>query len=206
MTDPLHDFTRAWEAGEMPDPDAYLARVPPAEQPGLSARIREYLAVAPEPAWSEDAWSTLAADPAAVRAAALPLGEPEPWPTLLPRLRARAQTTWAEVARSLGVARPERAERYLLAMERGEHEPARVTRRALDAISRALNVPAETLLWTGPPPAAMFRAAAAAGGAAAPAPAPAALDELDRMADLATRDADEFDDADLLFLGGRDLQ
>ncbi len=199
MTDPLHDFTRAWEAGEMPDPDAFLSRVPADEQPALSARIREYLAVAPEPEYSEAAWAALAADPAAARAAAIPLGEPEPWPTLLPRLRARAQTTWAEVARSLGVKRPERAERYLVAMERGEHEPARVTRRALDALGRALDVPVDALLWTGPPPAAMFRAAAAA-----PAPA-AALEELGRLADLATRDADDFDDADLLFLGGRDL-
>ena len=50
---------------------------------------------------------------------------------------------------------------------------------------RALDVPIDALLWTGPPAAAMFRAAAAA-------PAPAALEELDRAgvqavgADLST--------------------
>lgn len=200
MTDPLHDFTRAWEAGEMPDPDAYLSRVPAAEQPELSERIREYLAVAPEPDYPDAAWAVVAGDPAAARAAAIPLGEPEPWPTLLPRLRDRAQTSWAEVARSLGVARPERAERYLEAMERGEHEPARVTRRALSAIGRALDVPVEALLWTGPPSTALFRMSGPTVTSAS-----AALDELDRIADLATRDADEFDDVDLLFFGGRDL-
>ncbi len=202
MTDPFEAFARAWEAGELPDPDAFLDRVPPADQPALSARIREYLAVAPEPSWDDEAWSRLSADPAVARALEVPLAEPEPWPSLLPRLRARARVTWGDVASSLGVARPERAEAYLVAMERGEHEPARVTRRALAAISRALDVPVEALLWTGPPPAAMFRAAAPA---AAPPPA-AMLEELDRMADFATRDADDFDDADLLFLGGRELE
>ena len=63
------------------------------------------------------------------------------------------------------------------------------------------DVPLEALLWTGPPPAAMFRTTASAA-----APAPAAVSELDRIADLATRDADDFDDADLLFLGGRELE
>ena len=202
MTDPFEAFARAWEAGELPDPDAYLSRVPPDERVALSERIRDYLAVAPEPEWDDATWSGLAADPAAARALEIPLAEPEPWPSLLPRLRARARVSWRDVARSLGVARPERAEAYLVAMERGEHEPARVTRRALAAIGRALDVPVEALLWTGPPPAAMLRVAAPA----AAAPPPGTLEELDRLADLATRDADDFDDADLLFLGGRELE
>jgi transcriptional regulator with XRE-family HTH domain len=200
MTDPdriLADFTRAWEAGELPDPDAFLARARADEQGPLSERIRAYLAVAPEPDYDDAAWARLAADPAARRAAEFPLGAPEPWPTLLPRLRARAGLTWAEVARGLGVARPERAERYLVAMERGDHEPRRVTRRALDALGRALGVPAETLAWTGGPPQPALLRAAAAG--------PPPLEELELIADLATRDADDWDDADLLFLGGRDL-
>jgi transcriptional regulator with XRE-family HTH domain len=209
MTDPdriLAEFTRAWEAGELPDPDAFLARAPASEQPALSDRIRAYLAVAPEPDYDDAAWARLTADPAARRAAELPLGAPEPWPSLLPRLRARAGLTWAEVARGLGVARPERAERYLVAMERGEHEPRRVTRRALDALGRVLGVPAEALAWTGgPAQPALLRAAPSAAPAAAAAPAPPPLEELELMADLATRDADDWDDADLLFLGGRDL-
>lgn len=201
MTDPFEAFARAWEAGELPDPDAYLSQARPAERAELSERIRAYLAVAPEPEWDDDAWSQLAADPAVARALEIPLTEPEPWPSLLPRLRARARVTWAEVARSLGVTRPERAQEYLEAMERGEHEPARVTRRALDAIGRALDVPVEALLWTGPPPKpAMFRAASPV------AASPGTLEELDRIADLATRDAGDFDDADLLFCGGRELE
>jgi hypothetical protein len=31
------------------------------------------------------------------------------------------------------------------------------------------------------------------------------MEELELMADLGTRDADDWDDSDLLFLGGRDL-
>lgn len=201
MTDPLEAFARAWEAGRVPDPDDYLERVPLSERAALSERLRTYLLTAPEPEYSEATWEALAADPAVARAAALPLGDPEPWPTLLPRLRARARVSWAEVAGSLGVSRPDRAEDYLEAMERGEHAPARVTRRALAAIARALDVPADALAWTGPPPAALLRAPAAAG-----ALAPSALEELDRIADLATRDADAFDDVELLFCGGRELE
>jgi transcriptional regulator with XRE-family HTH domain len=204
MTDPqriLNDFARAWEAGDVPDPDDYLARADPADRASLSGQLRAYLAAAPEPEYGAATWSTLAADPAAVRAAELPLGAPEPWPSLLPRLRARAGLTWADVARTLGVQRPERAERYLLAMERGEHPPQRVTRRALEALGRALGVPADALAWTGAPPKPALLRGGSALPAAAAAPVP--LQELEQLADLATRDAAEWDDADQLFLGGR---
>lgn len=195
----LSEFTRAWEAGELPDPDDFLARASAGERPELSSRIRAYLAVAPEPDYDEAALTRLAADPAAARAAELPLGAPEPWPSLLPRLRARAGLSWAEVAARLDVQRPERAERYLEAMEDGSHEPRRVTRRALEALARILAVPVDALGWTGAPPRPALLRAAPAPAAAAPPP----LDELELMADLATRDASDWDDTDLLFLGGR---
>ena len=70
----------------------------------LSQRIRTYLMLAPEPTYDAPTWNRLAMDPAAVRAAAWPLGEPEPWPSLLPRLRSRAGLTWADVAARLGVS------------------------------------------------------------------------------------------------------
>lgn len=202
MTDPLSQFIRAWEAGERPDPDAYVDRVPVAERHALSRQILDYLEVAPEPEYDAAGLAALAADPAAARAAEIPLGGPEPWPSLLPRLRARAGVTWADVARSLGVSRPERAEGYLAAMEAGSHEPRRVTRRALDAIARALSVPVDALAWTGPEPAPALLRAPAPAAAAGPPPS---LKSLETLADLATTDADDWDDADLLFLGGRDL-
>lgn len=202
----LEEFMAAWEAGRSPDPDAYVDRAAEAEQVELSERIRTYLMVAPDPVYDEMAWAAAAADPVAARAAEIPLGDPEPWPALLPRLRARAGMSWADVARGLGVSRPEKAEGYLVAMERGEHDPRRVTSRALEALGRLLGVPAEALGWTGGgPPPALLRAAApapAAGGSAAPPPAPD-LSALEEIAERVSRPAHDWDDADELFLGGR---
>lgn len=197
----LAEFMRAWEAGEDPDPETFLDGVAEAERHALSEQIRTYLMVAPEPAYDAATWERLAADPAAVRAGAMPLAEPEPWPSLLPRLRAQAGLTWADVAGRLGVSRPARAAGYLEAMERGDHDPLRVTRRALDALGRILGVPADTLGWTGGPPAPMLARAAApmaAGGAAAER-----VSQLDLVADLGLTEASEWDDSDDLFLGGR---
>jgi transcriptional regulator with XRE-family HTH domain len=195
----LTDFMRAWEAGRTPDPDDYLERVPPADRPELSERIRTYLMVAPEPDYDDAAWERLAAAPAAVRALQMPLGDPEPWPSLLPRLRARAGLSWREVAQRLGVQRPDKAAGYLEAMERGEHDPRRVTRRALDGLGRILGVPADALAWTGPGGATTAGAVLRSS-----APASADIDMLLTLADLATLSADDWDDSDDLFMAGRD--
>ena len=92
-------------------------------------------------------------------------------------------------------------------MERGEHDPRRVTRRALDALGRILGVPWETLSWTGgpAPTGALMRSSAptpASDGAAAPAPPD--VDALEIIADMALTPADDWDDSDDLFLAGRD--
>ena len=209
MSDPdriLSEFMRAWEAGAVPDPDEYLDRVPVEQQAGLSEQIRTYLLVAPEPEYDAPTWSRLAADPAAVRAAAWPLAEPEPWPSLLPRLRTRAGLSWADVAGRLGVSRPERAERYLRDMERGEHDPRRVTRRALDALARIFGVPADALAWTGggtAPAPALLRSSAPAP-VSGEAGGPPDVDALEVIADMALTEADDWDDSDELFLAGRD--
>jgi transcriptional regulator with XRE-family HTH domain len=196
----LSEFMHAWEAGQAPDPDEYLDRAPPGEQHELSQQIRTYLAIAPEPAYSEAAWARLCDDPAALRAGAMALGEPEGWPSLLPRLRARAGLSLREVAERLGVSRPEKAERYLRDMEAGTHDPRRVTRRALEALGRVLGVSAETLAWTGGgggPSPALLRSASPEGVQ----PVDYSVEEL---AELGTTSAEDWDDSDDLFCGGRD--
>lgn len=193
----LSEFMDAWEAGRVPDPDAYLERVAPSEQHELSAQIRAYLAIAPEPAYDEATWQRLCDDPAALRAQSIPLGEPEPWPSLLPRLRQRLGLSRRDVAARLGVKRPEKAERYLTAMEDGSHEPRRVTRSALARLAAVLGVTEDALGWTGGAPSPALLRAAAPPAAAAPAI------DLDVLADLATTPADEWDDSDELFCGGR---
>jgi transcriptional regulator with XRE-family HTH domain len=195
----LTEFMQAWEAGGTPEPDDYLDRVPPERQAELSEQLRTYLMVAPEPDYDAGTWDRLAASPAVTRAMEIPLAGPEPWPALLPRLRERAGVGWADVAQRLGVRSPDKAQGYLEAMERGEHDPRRVTRRALDALARILGVPADALAWTGPggatPAGVVLRSSA---------PATADLDTLSTLADLAATDADDWDDSDDLFLGGRD--
>jgi transcriptional regulator with XRE-family HTH domain len=196
----LTEFMQAWEAGRRPEPDAFIDRAPRDQRHGLSKDIQTYLMIAPEPEYDEESWAALAASPAAARALEIPLGEPEPWPSLLPRLRARLGLGWSDVARRLEVSRPEKAERYLEAMERGEHDPRRVTRRALERLGQIFAVPADALAWMGPagpaPAGAVLRSSVPS--------VPADVDALAYLAELATTDADEWDDSDALFLGGRE--
>jgi transcriptional regulator with XRE-family HTH domain len=195
----MSEFIRAWERGERPDVDDYLARVAADARDELSGQITTYLMVAPEPEYDDDAFAALHADPVAQRIAGMRFDEPEPWPSLLPRLRARAGLTWAAVAERLGVSSPVRAERYLERMESGDHDPIRVSETLLERLGRILGVGADVLAWRGGPAASatpLFRSA----------PAPAASmppPDLEALADLAMTPASP-DDVDELFLGGRE--
>jgi hypothetical protein len=133
-------------------------------------------------------------------------GEAGLWPQTLPRLRARAGLSIADLARrivqrfALGAGDEDRAAAYLERMERGELEPSRVSRRLLDVLGEALGTSGPTLsdagmLGRGLRPAGaggtLFRADADVDqwiaedidvlSRAAMAPAPAPLDELDRL-------------------------
>lgn len=199
-TDPvLSEFIRAWERGALPDVDDYLARVAPEQRDELSDQITTYLMLAPEPEYDEADWQRLAADPVAQRVAASTLEEPEPWPSLLPRLRERAGRSWRQIAERLGVSSPERAARYLEKMESGEHDPQRVSETLLERLGKALEVSTDALSWRGGPAAA----APALYRAAAPAPSEPPS-HLEVLADLAMTPAAAWDDVDELFLGGRD--
>jgi transcriptional regulator with XRE-family HTH domain len=128
------------------------------------------------------------------------------WPRLVPELRARAGLSIPQLAARiverfrLGRGAEGRAADYLERMERGELEPARVSRRLLDALGDLLGVSAGTLADAGGlgrelrPAAAggtLFRADAGAGervardvdalSRAAMAPAPEPLDDVDRL-------------------------
>jgi transcriptional regulator with XRE-family HTH domain len=200
MTDTEHvlsEFIRAWEAGRLPDAEDYLERVAPEQRDELAAEMTTYLMLAPEPEYGGAAWEQLRADPAAARIAARPFGEPEAWPSLLPRLRERAGVTWRQAAERLGVSKPERAEDFLERMERGELDPNRVSPTLLARLGRVLGVSAGTLAWRGT--AGSAAPALYRQGSEAPSP-----DHLAVLADLAMTPAAEWDDVDELFLGGRD--
>jgi transcriptional regulator with XRE-family HTH domain len=203
----LSDFVDDWNAGRRPQVPDFLDRAAPSERDELAARLAEWLAVAPAPELDAAARAAIRAE--APLAAALRAIESESglWPELLPRLRERAGLKLSELAErvtsAFGLAgQEERAAAYLARMESGRLDAARVSRRLLDVLGRALGVGADELAEAGdlggaglrPAPAGgvLFRAERARGGdafardlealsEAAMTPAPPPMDELDRL-------------------------
>lgn len=192
-TDLLNEFIDAWQAGARPDAGEYVDRAPPADRPELAAAIETFLALAPEPAYDDEAWAALTADPAIARLA-------EPWSRLLPRLRERRELSpaalAAELSAELGLAgREAKTHAYLDDLEHDRLVPERLSRRLLHALATVLDAPAAWL----------------ARATAAPAPAGSALfrgesqleQRLEVLADAMLTPADEWDELDELFQGGR---
>lgn len=204
----LSQFIDAWNAGERPDVDDYVARAAENDRAELAEQLIAFLSVAPTPAYSDE---TLAA----IRAEALAGTAPGPvLPQLLARLRARLGLTPPELAEKvvgeLGLAddAQPKAAGYLERLERGTLDPAGVSRRVFDALARVFAVPRSEL-----------EGAADLGGWLAPVAAPAAApvfraerraaaeqvsDHLEVLADaLRTPARTPRDEVDELFLGGR---
>lgn len=206
----LGEFIDAWNAGDRPDVDGYLARVPEGPQrEELTGALLAWLEIAPSPDYSETQLAEIRQDP--VLQAALTAGREvgEPWSVRLPALRRRAGLALAEVADRLTAAfglagEEQRTVAYLEQMERDELDERRVSRRLLAGLAAALGVdpdrvaPTFRLAPPMPPQAApsaaagmLYRAtdgAPAEGGVdidllarAAMAPAPPPLDEVDRL-------------------------
>src|SRR3954454_19802561 len=66
----LSEFIDAWNAGERPDVEEYIARVPEEEQDALSEELLSFLSVAPTPAYSDEALAHIQAEPALIEALA----------------------------------------------------------------------------------------------------------------------------------------
>lgn len=168
----LSEFVDAWNAGRRPRVRDYLARLPDGpERDALADRIDTWLSIAPTPAY---------ADRAAVRAEvaarlAAPLGE----------ARRRAGLSLRELALRLQLGDVERTQRYLERLEAGTLDASRVSRRVLDALGALLGVPGASLRA---PSVALFRGEGEDVrddlellSRAAFSPAPAPMDELDRL-------------------------
>src|SRR3954469_4630971 len=145
----LSEFIDAWNAGQRPDVDEYIARVPPDEQDALGEELLNFVTFAPTPEYSDVALAAVrtelaetlggAAEPAGVLAA------------LLTRLRERFGLSTAEVAGELvgdlGLE-PNQAQKtagYLERLETGKLEPTRVSRRVFEALGRVFRVPGSEL-------------------------------------------------------------
>src|SRR4051794_29146888 len=94
----LSEFIDAWNAGERPDVDDYIARVPTEEQAALGEELLAFVTLAPTPSYSDEALQAIRAEPAV--AAAL-TGETERgglFGALFARMRERLGLSAAEVA------------------------------------------------------------------------------------------------------------
>src|SRR4051794_17340101 len=206
----LSKFIDAWNAGERPDVDDYLARVPAEEQVSLGEELAAFLTLAPTPEYTDDALTAIRAEIAEVGETS---DETRLFGALLMRLRERMDSSTAEVADELvgelGLTQKQapKTATYLERLEAGSLEPARVSRRVFEALGRVFGISGTELEgaadrsgWIPVPrvtsPAPVFRAGEDA--------AERAGRHLEVLADaLATPGQGARDEVDELFLGGR---
>lgn len=186
----LNEFIDEWNKGHRPRVREYLARLPDGpERDELADQITAWLEVAPTPPYDEQTREQIRSESIVAGALAGPV----------PALRARANLSIADLAArlierlSLDRADTPRAASYLEQLERGELDPARLSRRLLEALGALLGVPGRALAEPLPRPAAgaIFRAESDAAAQvrddiellsrAATTPAPPPMDELDRL-------------------------
>src|SRR3954451_15644292 len=204
----LSDFIDAWNAGQRPDVDDYIARVRAEEQDALGAELLAFVTLAPTPDYSDEAMAAIRAE------IATEVGQERGlFPALLARVRERLGMSTADVAgelvNELGLTKQQapKTAGYLKRLESGSLEPARVSRRVLEALGKVLGVTSAELEgaadrggWVGlhatPAAAPVFRADEAAAERAAR--------HLDVLADaLGAPGTAARDEVDELFLGGR---
>jgi transcriptional regulator with XRE-family HTH domain len=199
----LSEFIDAWRAGQRPDAGEYVDRAPPDERAELADHIETFMALAPEPEYDESTWAALTADPAVARiAAAVQADAVEAWSTLLPRLRQRHGLTLdglaTAVAERLGLtAHQAKTRAYLDDLEHDRLVPERLSRRLLDTLAGLLGAPAAWLERAGAGPAAPAGALYRRQGQGT------IEQHLEVIADAMLTPADEWDDVDELFQGGR---
>lgn len=200
----LSEFVDAWNTAEQPPVEEYLRRAGD-QSDELAELISAFLDVAPPPAYSAEALLDLKSNPAVRISVDALTGESGLLPSLLPRLRDRARLRRDEVvarlAQALGLAgEEERTARYLHGLEAGTLASAGVSRRVFDALAGVLGARADELERAADVPGLSMPEAAGAYLRAAPGTEPA---EADASRRLELPEAEEWDELDRLFLGGR---
>ena len=199
VDDQFARFRAAYRSGGAADPRSFLDQLSGHDRRELEALIDAFLASAPPPGYSPEAFAEFRRDPRHVRLReAVDARLAETWPTLLPQLRTEAQITRQtlvdRLAQALGVAgREDKVADYYHRMEAGRLAPAGVSERVLEALAAIVGASAARLRAAGrnvlpePPasPGAVFaRTAAPAAPPAASAPPGgdrAAADEVDEL-------------------------
>jgi hypothetical protein len=204
----FQQFKAAFGSGEDADPVALLSEVEGDERAELSALIDAYLTRAPRREWDAEAYRQSSA-PEVVDALARDLrGQAGLWPSMLPRLRARARIRRvdlvAELADRLGASgQREKVAGYYHEMEQGTLPADGVTDTVLDALGAIVGESRDALRRAGQ----AFGPGPEAGGPGAlfarqASPSIDAL-ETERPASPGTADrTPEPDEVDRLFTGG----
>jgi transcriptional regulator with XRE-family HTH domain len=202
----LSEFIDDWNAGRRPQVDDYLERVPESKRADLADQLMTWLEVAPTPAYDDAGRAAVAGEPAVRESIDAMARDAGLWPELLPRLRGRASLSVRELASKLGAAiglgtgAEEKTERYLGRLEEGSLDPARVSRKVIEELGKILRIDPSILENTGGPafrPSPMFRASAP--------PSEATGRNIEILADMLTAKApaEDWDEVDQLFQGGR---
>jgi hypothetical protein len=195
----LSEFIDAWNAGERPDVDAYIARADETDREVLASEILAFLSFAPTPSYSEETLRAIEAEVPELRRRGV-------LASLLQAARRRVGLGSHDLAVALvtELDLPDSAQlktaSYLERLETGNLDGGRVSRKVFEALGRLLRVPREQLEGaadlTAPTAAPVFRAKEP--------PMAAAAANIDLLADaLATPGKRERDAVDELFLGGR---
>ena len=205
------DYIAEHKAGGKADPLEYLNQVEGVDRDELTELIDAYLARSPGQAWDAEAYAGSSAERAAESVARSLEGVSGWWPTVLPRMRAAARLTRAQVVERLSASlgatgREEKVAGYYHQMEQGSLPAEGVSRRVLEALSEVYGSTADRLRELGEP---MGSGPSAAGGAA-PAPAMARVSLPDERYTADASDAEQAtpvapaqrDEIDELFTGG----
>jgi hypothetical protein len=200
----LNEFAEAWNTGRRPRVDEYLERAPEGKQDELAELIGAFLELAPNPRYSAKQLAELRKDPTVKQIGGLLESKSGLWPSLLPRLRARAKLTRDQVVGRLAdllAVKPLEAKvkEYYHRMETGRLDPQGVSSKVLMSLAEIFGVDVNEIEEAG-----RFSGLASPGGEPLYARS-YEVHELSRQefAGAAARSPDAWDEVDELFLGGR---
>lgn len=208
----LSEFIDAWNAGQRPDVDDFVARVPASDRGELADQLMSFMTFAPTPNYSDAALQAIRREPIVAEALAATSARGGLLPALLTRMRERASWSTTQVASALVSEldlpdeKASKTASYLEQIERGTLETSGISGRVFAALARIFGVTRDELegaadmsRWAplpAPSAAPSFRASKDAAEAVAPD-----LELLARA--LHTPGAPGRDEVDDLFLGGR---
>lgn len=151
----LSEFIDAWNAGRRPDVDDYITRVPASEQAELADELISFLSLAPTPEYTDADLEAIRAEPIVAESLIAASQRAGLLPGLMKSLRGRFSMSTREVAvglvqeLELPGEQADKTASYLDRLERGELEPARISRRVFEALSKLFAIPRDQLEGAG---------------------------------------------------------